>query len=50
MPPEIMRASDAIHWGTFDLSKEPLGEPPERMLAEARWRGISEVTPSLTAR
>jgi hypothetical protein len=34
----------------FDLSKEPLGEPPERMLAEARRRGISEVMPSLTAR
>jgi N-acyl-phosphatidylethanolamine-hydrolysing phospholipase D len=30
-----------IHWGTFDLADEPLGEPPERMLAEARRRGIS---------
>jgi N-acyl-phosphatidylethanolamine-hydrolysing phospholipase D len=29
-----------IHWGTFDLSEEPLGEPPERMLAEASRRGI----------
>ena len=30
-----------IHWGTFDLADEPLGEPPERMLAEARRRGFS---------
>ncbi|HEY7714101.1 MAG TPA: MBL fold metallo-hydrolase [Candidatus Binatia bacterium] len=29
-----------IHWGTFDLAEEPLDEPPERMLAEARRRGI----------
>ena len=29
-----------IHWGTFDLSEEPLGEPPERMLAEVSRRGI----------
>lgn len=29
-----------IHWGTFDLAEEPLGEPPERMLAEVRRRGI----------
>jgi N-acyl-phosphatidylethanolamine-hydrolysing phospholipase D len=29
-----------IHWGTFDLAEEPLGEPPVRMLAEARRRGI----------
>jgi L-ascorbate metabolism protein UlaG (beta-lactamase superfamily) len=26
----------AIHWGTFDLAEEPLDEPPERLLAEAR--------------
>jgi len=30
----------AIHWGTFDLGDEPLDEPPRRMLAEARHRGI----------
>jgi N-acyl-phosphatidylethanolamine-hydrolysing phospholipase D len=30
----------AIHWGTFDLADEPLGDPPERMLAEIRRRGI----------
>jgi N-acyl-phosphatidylethanolamine-hydrolysing phospholipase D len=29
-----------IHWGTFDLAEEPLGDPPERMLAEVRRRGI----------
>ena len=29
-----------IHWGTFDLADEPLGEPPRRMLAEASRRGI----------
>ncbi|HXG49969.1 MAG TPA: MBL fold metallo-hydrolase [candidate division Zixibacteria bacterium] len=28
------------HWGTFDLADEPLDEPPRRMLAEARRRGI----------
>ena len=29
-----------IHWGTFDLAEEPLDEPPRRMLAEVRRRGI----------
>ena len=29
-----------IHWGTFDLADEPLGEPPERMRAEAARRGL----------
>jgi N-acyl-phosphatidylethanolamine-hydrolysing phospholipase D len=29
-----------IHWGTFDLAEEPLGDPPTRMLADARRRGI----------
>jgi N-acyl-phosphatidylethanolamine-hydrolysing phospholipase D len=29
-----------IHWGTFDLAEEPLDEPPARMLAEGRRRGI----------
>jgi N-acyl-phosphatidylethanolamine-hydrolysing phospholipase D len=29
-----------IHWGTFDLAEEPLDEPPQRMLAETRRRGI----------
>lgn len=29
-----------IHWGTFDLTDEPLGEPPQRLLAEIRRRNI----------
>lgn len=29
-----------IHWGTFDLAEEPLGAPPERMLAEIDRRTI----------
>lgn len=29
-----------IHWGTFDLAEEPLGEPPARMLAEIRRRDL----------
>jgi L-ascorbate metabolism protein UlaG (beta-lactamase superfamily) len=29
-----------IHWGTFDLAEEALDEPPARMLAEVRRRGI----------
>ncbi len=41
---EDLRASVliGIHWGTFDLAEEPLGEPPVRMLAEARRRGLAE--------
>ena len=42
-PPEALRAfSDLgartlipIHWGTYDLTEEPLNEPPEVLLAEA---------------
>ena len=30
----------AIHWGTFDLAQEPLGEPPVRLRAETRRRGL----------
>jgi N-acyl-phosphatidylethanolamine-hydrolysing phospholipase D len=32
----------AMHFGTFDLSDEPLDEPPRRFLAEARARGLCE--------
>ena len=41
---EDLRASVliGIHWGTFDLAEEPLGESPVRMLAEARRRGLPE--------
>ena len=30
----------AMHWGTFDLADEPLGEPPERLRAEAQRRQL----------
>jgi N-acyl-phosphatidylethanolamine-hydrolysing phospholipase D len=36
------RAAIAMHFGTFDLSDEPLDEPPRRFLAEARARGLGE--------
>jgi len=29
-----------IHWGTFDLAEEPIDEPPRRVEAEARRRGL----------
>ena len=25
-----------VHWGTFDLADEPPGDPPRRLLVEAR--------------
>ena len=31
-----------MHWGTFALNREPYREPPERLLAEALHRGLSE--------
>ncbi len=34
------RAFVPIHWGTFDLADEPLDEPPLRLSAEARRRGL----------
>jgi L-ascorbate metabolism protein UlaG (beta-lactamase superfamily) len=34
------RALLPIHWGTFDLADEPLEEPPQRLEAEARRRGL----------
>lgn len=30
-----------IHWGTFDLAQEPLGEPPVRLEEEARRLGVA---------
>ena len=33
-------ATVGMHFGTFDLSDEPLDEPPRRFLTEARVRGI----------
>jgi N-acyl-phosphatidylethanolamine-hydrolysing phospholipase D len=29
-----------MHWGTFDMNMEPFAEPPERLLREARRRGL----------
>jgi len=31
-----------MHWGTFDLNREPANEPPTRVLAEALRRGLEE--------
>ena len=31
----------AMHWGTFDLTEEPLDEPPRRLMAEAQHRGLA---------
>ena len=31
-----------MHWGTFDLNREPFGEPPARLLAAALRRGIED--------
>jgi L-ascorbate metabolism protein UlaG (beta-lactamase superfamily) len=31
-----------MHWGTFDLNREPFREPPDRLLKEALRRGIEE--------
>jgi N-acyl-phosphatidylethanolamine-hydrolysing phospholipase D len=35
-------AALGIHFGTFDLSDEPLDEPPRRFLAEAARVGLAE--------
>jgi N-acyl-phosphatidylethanolamine-hydrolysing phospholipase D len=32
----------AVHYGTFDLSDEPIGEPPRRFLEAARAQGVAE--------
>ncbi|MGE5048665.1 MAG: MBL fold metallo-hydrolase, partial [Deltaproteobacteria bacterium] len=32
----------AMHWGTFKLTDEPLNEPPQRLRAEWRRRGLPE--------
>jgi len=39
-----------IHWGTFDLTDEPIADPPRRFHAEARRRGLDAArfrTPAL---
>ena len=30
-----------MHWGTFDMNSEPFAEPPARLTAEARRRGLA---------
>jgi N-acyl-phosphatidylethanolamine-hydrolysing phospholipase D len=39
---ETLRADRvlAVHWGTFDLTDEPLAEPPRRFHVEAKRRGL----------
>ncbi|HET9752789.1 MAG TPA: MBL fold metallo-hydrolase, partial [Myxococcales bacterium] len=32
----------AMHWGTFKLTDEPLNEPPQRLRAEWRRRGLAD--------
>jgi len=34
------RVMVGMHWGTFDLAEEPLGEPPARMLRDFDRRGL----------
>jgi N-acyl-phosphatidylethanolamine-hydrolysing phospholipase D len=36
------RRAVGMHFGTFDLSDEPLDEPPRRFLAEAARRGVAD--------
>jgi N-acyl-phosphatidylethanolamine-hydrolysing phospholipase D len=31
-----------MHWGTFELNREPFAEPPDRLMAEALRRGLEE--------
>jgi N-acyl-phosphatidylethanolamine-hydrolysing phospholipase D len=31
-----------MHWGTFDLNREPPREPPDRLLREAQRRGLED--------
>jgi N-acyl-phosphatidylethanolamine-hydrolysing phospholipase D len=31
-----------MHWGTFELNREPFQEPPQRLLREALHRGLEE--------
>jgi L-ascorbate metabolism protein UlaG (beta-lactamase superfamily) len=48
-PEEAVQAAEDVgarhivpmHWGTFELTDEPLDEPPRRFLAEMRRRGMS---------
>jgi L-ascorbate metabolism protein UlaG (beta-lactamase superfamily) len=49
-PEEAVRAFEDLgarllvpmHWGTFELNREPYGEPPARLLQEAQRRGLED--------
>ena len=32
-----------MHWGTFELNREPFREPPDRLMAEALRHGLEEM-------
>jgi len=38
------RRSLASHWGTFDLTDEPMGEPPERLARALQEKGLTHST------
>ena len=31
-----------MHWGTFELNREPFREPPDRLMVEALRHGLEE--------
>jgi N-acyl-phosphatidylethanolamine-hydrolysing phospholipase D len=37
-----------MHWGTFDMNREPFREPPDRLMREALERGLEERVALLT--
>jgi N-acyl-phosphatidylethanolamine-hydrolysing phospholipase D len=37
-----------MHWGTFELNREPFEEPPRRLVAEALRRGLEERVATLS--
>ena len=37
-----------MHWGTFELNREPYREPPDRLLREAHRRGLEETVAVLS--
>ena len=41
------RVTIPMHYGTFDLSDEPLFDPPHVFVAEAKKRGMDVIIPEL---
>src|SRR5262249_8786831 len=39
-----------MHWGTFELNREPFQEPPDRLMAEALRHGLEEHVAQLSPR